>query len=677
TIFGALFIHSGADGSLIRLIGQPAGGWMPSLTFGASFDLCGDMDGDGVQEVVLALSDSSWGGWLGQGRAPVYSLATGALLHDFAGSQDMQFFGSAVAGVGDVDLDGKGDVAVLSRRRIEVDLYSGTGALIDRFSLAGFLLDAVAGGSDLALDGTPDLVVAAATSTLVAAVSGTTRLELHRLTRDSSSAHGSSLAQLGDLDGDGIGEIAVGDPGAGPGSWQGAITVYSGADGSELMVVRGAGDRAALGTTVLGMGDLDGDGTVDFLAGAPGWTVADVGVVTAFSGSTGALLHQATGLVGGRFGQSLARLSDQDSDGIDDYLVGEPNADAVEVRSGADGSLIQRIPGPQSGAFGSAVAAADLDQDGVRDLIVGAPFARPWNPNWRSGSVYALSGEDYSVLFLAHGPNFKDAQLGSAVAAAGDVDRDGGEDLIAGAPGAGGGFLNRGTATVWSGATGAVLQHFDGQDQDKYIGNAVSSAGDIDRDGHADLLLGSDGQGILLHSGATGAILLQQSGKTVSGLEDLDGDGAPEIGIGAPYQGGSTPNDARVVSFAPYLRTDSYAVGLAAGGQLGLDLAFPAAFALQDYKVLVSTSGNGPGPFGVPLTVDAVARESFLGNYPFPSQGMQGALDAQAEAQASIDIPGGLPPGLLGLRFWLAAVVLSPAQEVEASSVALPFLIGP
>lgn len=688
--WGALFLYSGADGHLIRKVVGPCASCSSfSYSFGANLTLLEDMDGDGIQEIALALPDASWAGWVSQGLMRVYSGATGIPLLEIGGFHDLHRFGSAVGSLGDVDLDGKGDLAVLASNSTEGYLYSGTGALLGTFTLGPVGMTRIIGTDDLDGDGFTDLLVSSPPSSVVAAVSAASGTEIHRMARTASYGFGSALAAVGDVDGDGQADVAIGDPSGGTFSDQGVVTVFAGDDGSILLNLEGAASHAGFGNAILGLGDVDGDGKADFLVGAPG-SLGGIGEVSAHSGADGSLLYSHAGAPGSRFGQSLALLSDWDGDGQRDYLVGAPQADAVMVHSGADGSFLWQVNGANSGdSFGSSVAAADFNQDGLLDLIVGAPLSKPWHPSWRSGSVHVHSGLDGSLLFEKRGPRNEDANLGFAVANAGDLDGDGVDDLVAGAPSEFTGFSWGGVVYAWSGATSLQLQRHEGTGFEMFLGNAVASAGDVDRDGHADLLLGSDAQGYSLISGATGKLLHRDAsgtlehrlGRAVAPLGDLDDDGHPEFGVGAPHQAGhGVAGTAFVYGFSPFLSTDNYALSVSQGGHLNLELDFPDHAAQHDYRVLVSTSGVGPGFYGVsiPLTADATARASFQGIYPFPVYaGLQGTLDNTGNATASITLPSGMHPGLVGFRFWLAAVALDATQVPEASSVALPFRIGP
>jgi hypothetical protein len=149
---------------------------------------------------------------------------------------------------------------------------------------------------------------------------------------------------------------------------------------------------AHFGLALAGVGDIDGDGVPDLAAGAPYQNVAgqgDRGQVFLFSGASGARLRTLNDTVpqaGAYFGFALAGVGDVDGDGVPDLAVGAPNKEVagqdaqgqVFVFSGASGQLVLTLtkPSPQAQAqFGWTLAGVgDVDGDGVPDLAVGAPF---------------------------------------------------------------------------------------------------------------------------------------------------------------------------------------------------------------------------------------------------------------------------------------------------------------
>lgn len=373
---------------------------------------------------------------------------------------------------------------------------------------------------------------------------------------------GDTVLGAGDLNRDGVPDIAVGAPN--DDFAIGTTFAYSGADGSTLYQVYPLELRGFFGGALASGGDLDGDGVPDLIVGAPFTSRPEaygVGSVLVFSGATGNMLFNFVGEEGGTYmGWSVAGVGDLDQDGVPDLAIGTPFASVgnvlgvgrVDIRSGANGDLLYSIEGQQSGDFlGWAVASiGDLDADGFPDLLLGAPNASPAGLSL-AGSVEVRSGRTGSLLYRINGQD-PAAYFGRSLAALGDIDGDGFDDFAVGAPGASAeGFPERGSAFVFSGATGALIYRFDGAAAFDEFGAAVAG-GDIDGDGVPDIAIGSPsaspggrvGAGsALVFSGASGQLLFQLDGETrgdtlgrsVAFVGDLNGDGRSKVAIGAPY----------------------------------------------------------------------------------------------------------------------------------------------
>src|SRR5262245_60961741 len=154
--------------------------------------------------------------------------------------------------------------------------------------------------------------------------------------------------------------------------------------------------------------------------------------------------------------------------------------------------LLTLLPEPATFDLGRAVAAAgDLNADGTPDVLLGEPEAH--GPAGRSGRIRVFSGASTVVLLLVNGDSADD-DFGSAVAGGADVDADGVPDVLVGAPLHDTGGLNAGRAKLISGASGTVLQTWDGASTYDSLGAAVSWAGDVDGDGVPDALVGAPGR---------------------------------------------------------------------------------------------------------------------------------------------------------------------------------------
>lgn len=355
-------------------------------------------------------------------------------------------------------------------------------------------------------------------------------------------------AAIGDIDGDDITDLIIGAPqDATAAPFGGRAFVYSGATGSLLHTVSG-GLLDFLGTAVAGPGDVDGDGVPDYAIGAPGLPPlfgATPGRVLVHSGADHSLLHETVSTPAARYGQDIEGAGDVTGDGRPDLIVGAPfddsggiDAGRVHVISGAHGSGVWIRDGFSAGdSFGGGVSGiGDLDGDGIPEQLVGAFNAGPT----QGGQATVLSGAGGSPLFTLT-PLPTAAQFGQFfIHDAGDADADGVPDIYVGD------FADTvkgpvtGRAYVYSGATGAALWIFDGENADDGFGIG-RGAGDVNGDGHADLFLAafrSDdgtanaGKGYLF-SGRDGGVIRTFTGTVENDrlgfdalpLGDINGDG--------------------------------------------------------------------------------------------------------------------------------------------------------
>jgi hypothetical protein len=373
---------------------------------------------------------------------------------------------------------------------------------------------------------------------------------------------GSAVASIGDVDLDGVPDVAVGAPLASPGGVSsGRVAVLSGADASPLFVAPGvAGEQ--LGAAVAAAGDLNGDTIPDFIAGAPRATTPagpQTGRAYLISGAGGGVIATLSGSAAGEhFGWSVASTGDVNGDGTPDVLVGAPDSTAngpasgyARLVSGSTRATLLTISGAGSDRCGFSVAGAgDLDGDGQPDLLVGSPGAAGNVP--LGGKARAHSSTSGAVLHTFSGTTVG-GQLGWSVAGLGDVDQDGVRDIAVGAPSANGvgTTANAGSASVYSGATGGLLQAVGGGQTGDRLGASVADAGDADGDGVSDVLVGAPGAGNVVPFGnGTARIVSGRDfamlhvfagaqpgdalGTSVAGAGDLDGDGLADALVGTP-----------------------------------------------------------------------------------------------------------------------------------------------
>ncbi len=410
---------------------------------------------------------------------------------------------------------------------------------------------------------------------------------------------GRAVAVVDDVDGDGVSDILVGLPGAdGAGLDAGQARVYSGATGGILIAIDGLQPGDRFGTSVAGLGDLNGDGLSEFAVGAPGSDVGgtDSGSVRVFAAPTGALLYSLAGTAPfDGFGESMTGLADWNADGMGDFAIGAPRVDQmgadfgqVTVYSGVDGSLIATFTGDAPGdEFGSAIAdAGDVNMDGVTDLLVGVQLADTQGAFSNAGLARVYSGADQSQLLSIDGQNQVDL-FGSAVAGLGDINGDGHADILVVARLEDGGATDSGVARAYSGADGSLIFTIMGTAMGEQLGFSAAAAGDFDGDGTPDIALGApfaavagaDSGAIRFYSGVDGSLLLAidgaeagaQLGIATSGGADFNGDGLGDVLVGAYLEDDGAAVDAgraRVYTFLDPAILSRFE-GLQAGDQLG------------------------------------------------------------------------------------------------------------
>ncbi len=373
---------------------------------------------------------------------------------------------------------------------------------------------------------------------------------------------GQSVTWIGDVNGDAKDDYVVGSSGVSTAG--GRVRCYSGATGAALWTLNGP-TNSELGFAVASMGDVTGDGKSEVLVGAPGYN-SDAGRVQMLNGATGAILATINyGTAGARFGTSVAGIGDVDGDGDLDFLVGAPSynssAGRAEVWSSNGGLMRAHNGGAASDSFGWSVGGGvDVTGDGVPDYIVGAPKRASGTGAFEAGRAYVFSGATGSNVVNKDGDGAYD-NFGFSVALVPETASSGPSGaIVVGAPeipnffsGTGNGtgyvrvfghsslLLSYATRFTWTGA--AVGDRF---------GLSVGSAGDVNDDGSNDILIGipqmtfpfaATGPGTFeIRSGKTGAVLYhhnsgandEQLGWSVAGDGDADGDARIDVLVGAP-----------------------------------------------------------------------------------------------------------------------------------------------
>ena len=261
------------------------------------------------------------------------------------------------------------------------------------------------------------------------------------------------------------------------------------------------------------------------------------------------VLHTLSGTnSGAAFGWAVSELGDVDGDSKTDLLVGEPftATGTTWVYSGRTGALLHRLDGAPGDEQGYAIAdAGDTDGDGVPDIVSGAPGVG-------RGSAYLYSGATGQLLHTFSRGRAGDF-FGAAVAGAGDVNRDGHADILVGATMNDGGGRDSGRAYVFSGRTYKLIRKLDAGDEGDLFGSATDWTPDLDGDGRPELIVGAQNAGpttggkAYVFSGRNGrplftiaplASAVEFGSFFVAGVGDVNGDGTGDV-YGADYADGS------------------------------------------------------------------------------------------------------------------------------------------
>ena len=348
---------------------------------------------------------------------------------------------------------------------------------------------------------------------------------------------GFAVSEAGDVNGDGFDDVIVGSPG------NSRATVFFGKANMPNQTPDWSKNQQAgsqFGFDVSSAGDVNNDGRDDILIGAPEFRDGSdyiVGRAFVYHGSDAGPANTANwvaqgSIENGRFGFSVSDAGDVNGDTISDIVIGDPvypadgNMSLVVVYLGVDGSGLKNGPlsadPPQDADwsttspygndtdFGFSVSkAGDVDGDGIDDIIVGAPLSGDPQGSGTGGAAHVffgpIDGDSIPTRIDLFGSEDGE-EFGFAVSTAGDINQDGVDDLIIGAPSYvqvsagirsanGTQPTNEGAAYLFSGDRAreflSLLSIINGGILNGSVGFAVDTAGDTNRDGYSDVIIGA------------------------------------------------------------------------------------------------------------------------------------------------------------------------------------------
>ncbi len=434
---------------------------------------------------------------------------------------------------------------------------------------------------------------------------------------------GISVRDAGDVNGDGVCDVIAGAPFP---SSRGRIQVWSGKPsdhGALLLAQRQGSVGGTFGASVTGLGDVDGDGFGDVAGAAPldDTAGANAGRVWVLSGADGGetVLWTIDGdAAGDQLGTALARLRDVTGDGRDELIVGARNAGPGQrgqayVYDVAAQTRLYTLDADASAVdFGLffVADAGDVNANGFADVYVSDFSDAALGPG--TGRAYVFEGQDGARLWALGG-----AQAGEGFGIGrgmGDANGDGHADLLLCGWTDGAGASGAGKAVVVSGSDLSVLQEVTSTFPGEGLGFDAHGIGDVDGDGELDLFL-------------TAAV--NAAGGALSGRCYVVAGGAPVAARGgaSPGTGGLVPTLA--CSGCPRLGTSVVielgdALGGASGvlvlgdeeialGVLGATLV-PAPVVLEPFALdgPAGQAGAGSASFVLPLGMDPAALGSAL-----------------------------------------------------------------
>ena len=538
---------------------------------GISVSNAGDVNGDGIDDIVIGAQRAGngaegqsyvvfGGSNVGSGGSLEVSTLDGTNGFALNGIDNFDNSGGSVSNAGDVNADGIDDLiigAYFAYGNNNSSYYSGESYV-------------VFGGNDVGSGGNLEL----------SALDGTNGFVINGI--NSFDYSGRSVSNAGDVNGDGIDDIVIGAPDLNSGS---SYVVFGGndvgsegslelsaLDGTNGFVINGVDDFDYSGSSVSNAGDVNGDGIDDLVIGAPyagngaegqsyvvfgGSNVGNEGSLelSALDGNNGFAINGINSFA--NLGRSVSNAGDVNGDGIDDLVVGAPDAESNGIYSsgssyviygsnnlGSNGSLELSALNGNNGFVinginsfdysGRSVSnAVDINGDGIDDIVIGAPNADP-NGNNSAGESYVIFGGRDILSNFNNGGDGNDSIEGSLnpdniFALAGNdtvrgllgddtINGGDGNDSLFGNNGNDSLFGDNGNDTLWGQADNDTVE--GGSGNDRILGNNGND--NLNGGNGADTLFGGANNDLLVGGYGNDLIFGQNGDDNLSGGNGLD-----------------------------------------------------------------------------------------------------------------------------------------------------------
>jgi hypothetical protein len=514
--------HSNGGVSLIQTFMET--NIVPGARFGFSVSGAGDVNGDGFDDVIV--------GNLYNGQGSIYFGAAGSTMDNLS---DIDLEGTACffSAAGDVNGDGFDDVigghdthdSNTGRAYIYFGAPSSTmdkvaALILDGEATENYFGKSVSGAGDVNGDGFDDVIVGAegynsatGRAYIYFGAAAGTMDNVPDLTLDGEAIDnyfGTSVSGAGDVNGDGFDDVIVGAEGYN--SETGCAYIYFGATGSTMdiiadLILEDKETAWHFGTSVSGAGDVNGDSFNDVIVGTDTGSRKDSRMYIYFGAANSTMdsiadvicdVTEYTNVI------SVSGAGDVNGDGFDDVMAsrwhgGDFNF-TIFIYFGASGNTMDNSPDVTLSTeeyqiyFGKSFSAAsDVNGDGFDDVIVGAP-----SDNHSLGRAYIYFGAANHAMDNAADLTLDNALginslFGYSVSGAGDVNGDGFDDVIVGAYNY---YSNHGRAYIYFGAVNNAMDNVAditlNSKHDYYyqFGYSVSGAGDVNGDGYDDVIVG-------------------------------------------------------------------------------------------------------------------------------------------------------------------------------------------